>query len=477
MRILVVAANRAREPLPVMPYGACIAAEAAERAGHEVRLLDLMFERRPLEALGNQLRHFHPGLVAFSVRNIDNNDMAAPRLLCSELRRLVATVRACPEVRTVIGGPAVGVMPRALLAFSGAEWAAVGDGERTFPALLAALEAGTSPHGVPGIGWLENGELRLVSREPEALPPRPEVPDFRRWIRLGAYRSRMAPVPLQTKRGCPHACVYCTYSVHEGREHRLYSADAVAEAVARLADDGCRDIELVDNVFNSPYGHAMEICDALALSRSRARLTTLEINPGFVDRPLLEAMEHAGFAGIGLTAESASERVLAGLGRNYGPAELHAAAEAVGRSRLPCLWIFMLGGPGETETSAAATVAFAERHVRPGDAAYFGAGVRIYPGTELERRALTEGVLDRPAEDALEPIFYFSPELSPGRARDLIAAATRRNPGFMNSAAFVHPLLPAATRVAAALGLRPPLWRHTRTIRRIFGLIGRDIYD
>ena len=53
-------------------------AEAAEQAGHRVRLLDLMFFKDPLNALESELRESRPDLIGISVRNIDNNDMKNP---------------------------------------------------------------------------------------------------------------------------------------------------------------------------------------------------------------------------------------------------------------------------------------------------------------------------------------------------------------------------------------------------------------
>jgi radical SAM superfamily enzyme YgiQ (UPF0313 family) len=477
VKVLLVATNRSREPLPVMPYGACLVAEAAERAGHRVELLDLMFEDDPEGALGHALRRMQPDVVAFSVRNIDNNDMRAPQALYRDLRGLVRQVRQDCAASTVIGGPAVGVMPGALLDYSEADWAAVGDGEVVFPKLLAEISAGRTPGVASGPSRTDGGGevVGAGSACSSPFPEAPLVPDYRRWLRVKAYRAAMAAAPVQTKRGCPFECVYCRYAANEGKRYRLHAPRRVAEAVAGLAEVGLRDVEFVDNVFNSPRDHAVEICEAVAAAGRRARLQTLQLNPAFVDDELLDAMERAGFVAVGITAESASESVLRGLGKNYGAAELRGAAEAVARSALPCLWIFMLGGPGETEASIAETFDFAETHVRPRDAAFFNLGIRIYPGTGLERTALEQGVIDRPAADMLEPVFYLAPGLSRERVERTLDTAVRRRLNFMSSPALAHPLLPKLNGLANRLRLAPPLWRHTATVRRGLRLVGQDI--
>jgi hypothetical protein len=39
MNILIVSTNRNKQFMPVMPVGACIVAEAAEKADHKVRVI------------------------------------------------------------------------------------------------------------------------------------------------------------------------------------------------------------------------------------------------------------------------------------------------------------------------------------------------------------------------------------------------------------------------------------------------------
>ena len=158
--------------------------------------------------------------------------------------------------------------------------------------------------------------------------------------------------------------MYCTYRKIEGHDYRLCDPLIVVDTIKSLAAKGLRDIEFVDNVFNSPYDHALAICEGLARVQPDVRLQSLESNPLFIDDLLLTAMERAGFVGIGITVESASDVVLNGLQRVYVEHVRKAKPRLFRHHALPCLWIFMLGRPGETKETIQETLRFADQCIR-----------------------------------------------------------------------------------------------------------------
>jgi radical SAM superfamily enzyme YgiQ (UPF0313 family) len=475
MKILLLSTNRNTLPMPVMPIGACLVAEAAERAGHTVRLLDLMFTREPLAAVEASVRDFQPDAVALSVRNIDNNDMGNPVFFLDDLQRIVESIRARTGAPIILGGAALGVMPEAMLRMVSATCAVVGDGETVLPAVLDRLSRGMNCSDVPGVAAIENGAFRRNPPAPSGFSAHCQAPDYRRWLNLPAYRSQLATVPVQTKTGCQFQCVYCTYPVIEGSTCRLKDPESVAAAVARFTAAGLRDIEIVDSVFNAPLDHAMNVCAALARGGSGARLQCLELNPRHIDDGLLTAMERAGFTGMGITLESAADPVLAGLNKGFSSREVHRAAEVVGRHRIPCAWIFLFGGPGETEETVRETLRFATTRIRAGDIAFFTTGIRVYPGTELEALARRQGILTRSPAEMLSPVFYVSPEVDPRWIGEQMKRAMAGHMNFIAMGSLGLPFLPTLHRLGARLGMRPPLWRYTRIIRRGLRMAGMDV--
>lgn len=471
MNTLIISANCSKQPFPVMPIGACIVAEAVKNAGYSVRLLDLMFCNDPLPAVISELNRVKPDVVGLSIRNIDNNDMKNPSAFFKDLPPLIDVIRKNTDSPVVIGGAAVGVMPEALLRYTGASFAILGDGETVFPQFLSALSHKEKPYHVRGVGWLKDNVFMrspAVSLSAYSCPS----PDFKRWVDINPYLSLLATVPVQTKRGCPYNCVYCTYAMSEGQSYRLFNPEDVVEYIKDLSSMGLHDIEFVDNVFNAPYDHAMAICEELRKSGLNSRFQTLELNPFFIDDALLTAMEQAGFVGIGITAESASDNVLRMLKKSFTSEHVYRAAQHIKNHILPCVWIFMLGGPGENRDTVRETLSFAENYIRPHDVAFFNIGIRIYPGTALEEIARSHGVLTLPSHEMLEPVFYLSPEIEAGWLISTLKAAMDKNYNFINSDSLALPFLSTIHRLGQRFGVKPPLWKHTSSIRRGLRFIG-----
>lgn len=471
MNILIISANNNKHPVAVMPIGACVAAEAAERSGHKVSFLDLMFSKNTERAILNSLHKTKPEIVGISVRNIDNNDMKTPRTFFEDAAAIVKIIKNTSNAMIILGGAAVGIMPEQLLRYTAADAAVLGYGETVFPELLKALEEKKSLEETEGVAWIDNGIFKRTEIQ-NAKSNHYPIPDFSRWIDLKAYLRRFSTVPVQTKRGCPYKCVYCTYAIVEGEKYYLCRPGYVADEVKRLAENGLRDIEFVDNVFNSPYEHSLEICKYLARKKTGARLQSMELNPKFITDELLDEMERAGFVGIGLTAESADDKVLAGLRKDYTADDVHRAAEVVKRHNLPCLWLFLLGGPYETPDTAERTFDFARACIRKSDTAFFNVGIRIYPGTELETIARTQSILQETPDEMLNTKFYFSPLLELQWLRQTLERNIKHNLNFIDSDSFALPALSAVQRMSYFLGVRQPLWKYTRSIRKIMRFTG-----
>jgi len=458
MNVLLVYANQSRDLLPPPPVGLAYVAEATRRAGHRVTFVDLLASRRPAVTLRQAVRAANPDVVGVSIRSLDNVVAQRPESHVASVAANLAVIREETKAPIVLGGPAVSIVGGEALRFLDADFAVVGEGEESFPRLLAALEQGSEPTGVAGVCRRDGG--RVVATPPVRLPAFSSS-GLERWVSWGFYDRYGATWPIQSKRGCALSCAYCAYPRIEGVCHRLREPAEVAEEIARVAREvGPRTFEIVDSTFNVPESHARALCEAILARRLAVRLTATTVNPLAVSRELFDLMKRAGFRSMMVTPEAASDATLAGLDKGFGRDQVVRTAELVRESGLPSAWFFLLGGPGETEQTAEETVSFIEEYLAfPGTLVIVTTGVRILPGTALARRAVAEGVV---AADAslLEPTFYVSPLVSERWLLERVNRAIRRHPHVVHTAEEGGgPTGGAFERTLSALGLAPPYWR------------------
>ena len=466
--MLLVSTNRERQPYPVVPNGLACVATALERAGHSVTFQDLCFERDAVAAASRAAARVRPDVIGVSVRNIDNSDTIALEHYTPEAIRIFAALRtAAPDAKVIAGGAAFGVAPEALFDEFGVDFAVAGDGERASVALVNAIASGRDASGIPGVVRSTDGTVHFTPPGEDADLDSLGSPSLHRWIDLKRYERHGATIPIQTKRGCVYKCVYCTYRNVEGWGYRTRDPELVADEIAELkAAAGIRHFDFVDSTFNSPPGHALEVCEAIARRDLKVHLDTTNFTPAAASRELLAAMRSAGFRTLGVSAESASDAVLARLEKGFTASKVREVAGRLDAAGFRTLWIFLVGGPGETRETLEETLRFAASRLERGDAVYTTVGLRIYPGTTLHRIAIDEGAVERGAT-LLEPTFYFSPMLPIDESVSRLRRFAADHPRFMFSADSRSPVLPWLTRTASVLRLPRPHWQYMGIFQRI----------
>lgn len=446
---------------------ACVAS-ALDAAGYAVTFLDLCFENDPAAAAARVVARVNPAVIGVSVRNIDNSDAIALRHYTPEARVVLDALRAsAPRAKIIAGGAAFGVAPEALFKELGVDYAVAGDGERASVELMQRVLGGADVSGIAGVVRAEGENVVFTPPGEEADLDSLPRPSLHRWIDLARYQRHGATIPIQTKRGCVYKCIYCTYRNVEGWGYRTRDPELVADEIAELQRDASvSHFDFVDSTFNSPPGHALAVCEAITRRALNVKLETTNFTPAAVSDELLRAMRRAGFHSLGITAESASDGVLARMEKGFDAAKVAEVAARVEKAGMRTLWIFLVGGPGETPETLEETLAFAAKRLNHGDAVYLTVGLRIYPGTTLHRIAIAEGVVI-PGDPLLVPSFYFSKEL----AFDAAVARLRRfaagHPRFMFSADSRSVVLPYLMRAASVLRLPRPHWRYMGVFQRV----------
>jgi len=400
MKILLISANRERSPYPVFPIGLSYLAGPLQEAGHELAVLDLCFEQDSDSVIVENLTNFKPGLVVISIRNIDNVSWPKSR---SYLDGVKSVVKCCHgHSPVVVGGSGYSLMPVEILAYLEADFGVVGEGEELLPRFVKLLERGEDPEGLPGLLLRGCGSFIPPLPVERVGSPARSLFDVARYQRDGGMTN------VQTKRGCPFNCVYCTYPLLEGSRMRLRPVTEIISELRSLVEEcNVNYIYFVDDIFNYPPEFAESLCNAMIAEKLPLNWSAF-INPAFMSPELLDIMLTAGCDAVEYGTESGSPIMLKNLGKSFSVEDVRSASLLCRERNVDFVHYILFGGPGETQETILETFALMDE-LQP-TAVIAMTGIRIYPGTSLYRTALQEGVIT-PSTNMLEPVFYISPQV------------------------------------------------------------------
>lgn len=437
LRCLIISTNEESTPYPVYPLGAAYVAGALRRRGHEARHYDLLADGG-LDGLKALLAGEVYQLVGLSIRNLTPEENWVPGGYLQRLRGICEMVRQLQpkETRIVLGGAAFSIVPEEFVAGLGADYGIVGEGEELAPWLAGELAAGVVP--------------------PEKIYRAERVQSVARQVDLSEstvayYMKRGGMLNLQTRRGCPHRCLYCSYPQIEGRTLRFRAADEVAAEALHLQNRyGARHLFFTDSVFNDPGGRYLEIAEALL----RAGVTipwSAFFRPQGLTVEALRLLKRSGLAAAELGTDAACDRTLRGLGKDFSMDDVFTCQQRMTEAEIPVAHFLIFGGPDETADTLEEGLDNITR-LEPSVVFVF-VGVRILPGTGIYRQALADGLVTR-EQSLIDPVYYLSPDIPMARLD------TRIRDAFAGRLDRIYPCGGFDDRIALLhrLGHSGPLW-------------------
>ena len=348
-----------------------IAAVLLER-GHETMIVDARFDRN----IGARLRKFGPRVVGISGMHALEYDQV--------IDAARAVRRWAPDAFVVAGGHAAAAYSDPL-EVGEVDAICMDDGEEIFPALVGALDQGRPVAEIPGLrartrhGWVETPAVH--DRPPLDSAPRPARELVRR------YRSRyhcllFKPVWLvETARGCPYRCSFCSVWQLYGRSFRERGIGAVADDFEAVGEN----VFVVDDLFWNHPARSLELARELRKRGVRKRWILVQSRTDLVCRNpelLAEWRPLARDFDVFFGLEAASDAGLKGVTKD-ATANQSVEAAAIARELRYGVTGNFLVDPDWEERDFRELWEFVERH------GFQRAGYTILtplPGTELFRR-------------------------------------------------------------------------------------------
>lgn len=376
------------QEVAVPPIGLFYVGAVLRENGHDVELLNWhnMGDRSP--EVEEAFRRLQPDVIGFSVLHANRWGAVDMSLVAS---------RVVPEAHVVFGGIGATFLWQQILEQTDeVDYVVLGEGERTFPALVEHLDSGDGsvPYHVPGIAFRRDGRAFRTSD----APPVEDLDSLPNPAKYFAFQH------VAATRGCARNCAFCGSPRFWGRRVRAHSPSWFIEELKLLYRRGITFFFFSDDTFTADRVRVIEICRGI-LERGLRIAWFAIARVEHVDEEMLGWMRRAGCIQISYGVESGSAAVRKRLNKPLRTERIRRAFSITTRAGILARAYFIYGCPGESDKTIEETLDLI-REIRPLGAIFYI--LEVFPGTELYEMALRAG---RISDDAwlkrIEGIPYF----------------------------------------------------------------------
>jgi len=421
-KIALISANFYKIPYPVYPLGISYLASylsATLPDAFEVKLYDCIHE--DTEELSCFLRQNDFLLIGVSFRNFDDSTNSFDEnIFMSKYKEVMSVVRAFTGRPVVIGGSGFSVFPELMFNELNPDYGIQGEGEETLRQLVLAIDEGREPYHIEGLAYrTPDGAFHINGHTNYISAPILHVEND--WVNY--YWKEGGMLNIQTKRGCPYHCIYCSYPLVDGRRVRTLDARMVVKNIEELYfSKGVSYLFFTDSIFNIHSAYNEELTRRLIESKAKISWGAY-FSPSNMTFDELKLYKQSGLTHVEFGTDSLSDSQLENYGKKFRFSDIKKQSEYCGNLGIFYAHYLILGAYGETEETLNETFA---RSTELGLTIYFPyIGMRIYPDTELCRIALDEGLIHSP-DELINPVRYLSKKIDKDTIRSRAMSTGQR---------------------------------------------------
>jgi radical SAM superfamily enzyme YgiQ (UPF0313 family) len=418
-KLLLVSANQYVSPYPVYPLGVSYLHTFLKNRMPDFDIKIFDFNIEDINSFITLLKSYNPDYIGVSIRNIDGVNSYDPNNFIGGYKTIFESIRKNSAAVLIMGGAGYSIFPETLYKHLKPDYAVFGEGEEILFELLSGLDNNKDVKTLEGLVYTDNGEVKYNKKvhffSDMNVNFSEDLVDF--------YWNHSGMLNIQTKRGCPLKCVYCTYPVIEGRKVRKLNVDSVIENLSELYHKkGIDYIFFTDSVFNIDNNYNTVLAEKLIANKINIKWGAYFYPKGLTEEHL-KLLKASGLEHIEFGTESISDITLEKYGKHFTVSDIIQQSEICTKLKIDFAHFMLLGGYGETDKTLDETF---ENSKRIGPTVFFPfVGMRIYPGTKLFDISVKEGVIDND-DDLIEPKYYISQNITQSTIKKRAKATEKR---------------------------------------------------
>ncbi len=304
------------------------------------------------------------------INNIDNNVLCfgvtsmTGRQILHGLSASKIVKKINKNIKIIWGGVHSSLLPEQTLQNKYVDIIVMHEGELTFKNLVEKLDKKQSYKNLKGIAYKDNkkdeNNKSKIKINPRAefldlnkLPPLPyHLINVKRYINTMVHNGKyLSMLHMETTRGCPHKCSFCYNNQFNVRRWRSLTPEKIIDNIKQLLAivPNIESIHFQDDNFFVNKKRVEEFCHLLIKSKLNIKWrTTCKIDYiKYYDKEFLKLLKKAGLVMLYFGIESASNRMLKLLKKEFRKKDVKPNIEKLNNAGIDFKCSFIVGLPTE----------------------------------------------------------------------------------------------------------------------------------
>ncbi len=250
------------------------------------------------ELIANSVAKLSPDLIGIS-------SMFTPYYF--EVEEIAKQLRQkLPVSKIVIGGAHASAMPNHILENKFIDYVIIGEGEQPIIELVEHLNGSRKIQDVASLGYKKDNKIVFnpKSNYPIDKIPTPICDNFN----YDSYKLKSKPIGMiQTSRGCPYKCSFCTTHEIFGRKFQQRNLVSIIEEMKFLYQKGVRIFDFEDDNLTLKKEFIISFCKEIKKTFLNNDIELVAMNGvsyWHLDQDILVNMKEAGFANLNISLVS-----------------------------------------------------------------------------------------------------------------------------------------------------------------------------
>lgn len=267
----------------------------------------------------------------------------------------------------------------------------LGEGEKTLLELMNKLiKTPENLNSVKGIAFKKR--KKIIITKPRELLTSEELSQLPHPFYDKNISKKINSGVVETSRGCPNNCDFCTVTKIYGKQYRTKSMDYIIEELKRTKNIGNALFFSDDNLIAIP-NKTIELLETITKTGLNNKYSVAQTTIKLADNPkLMQALKKANINALCIGIESINNETLKELGKPYTAEQNKRAIKILKKAGFWIHGMMMLGGDGDTKETLKETLEWTNQNL---DSVQFFSiipppGTPFYDKMEKQGRILTK---------------------------------------------------------------------------------------